>query len=63
MIAADLGYTATNWVGGLMAVAALATALFSAALERRTAAPADGRDPVAGAGRGGGFRPEKLRAG
>ncbi|MFI0734696.1 MFS transporter [Streptomyces sp. NPDC021225] len=37
VISAGRGYTAPNWVGALMAVAALATAVFSAALERRTA--------------------------
>ncbi|MFH9740542.1 MFS transporter [Streptomyces roseolus] len=37
VIAAGLGYTAPNWVGALLAVTALALALWSAALERRTA--------------------------
>ncbi|MEE1782653.1 MFS transporter [Streptomyces sp. SP17BM10] len=45
VISAGLGYTAPNWVGALLAAAALVLALWSAALERRsparvTAAPA-----------------------
>ncbi|KOV36252.1 MFS transporter [Streptomyces sp. XY431] len=36
VITAGLGYTAPNWVGALLAAAALALALWSAALERRT---------------------------
>ncbi|MFF4603907.1 MFS transporter [Streptomyces sp. NPDC001339] len=35
VIAADLGYTAPNWVGALMTAAALAVAVFASALERR----------------------------
>ncbi|MGW3041013.1 MFS transporter [Kitasatospora sp. NPDC001159] len=38
VIAAGLGYTAPNWVGALLAAAALALAFWSAALERRTPA-------------------------
>ncbi|MGW1256137.1 MFS transporter [Streptomyces sp. NPDC002513] len=38
VIAAGLGYTAPNWVGALLAVAALVLAFFSAALERRETA-------------------------
>ncbi|MFF2043659.1 MFS transporter [Kitasatospora sp. NPDC058170] len=37
VISSGLGYDAPNWVGGLLTVAALAVALFSGALERRTA--------------------------
>ncbi|MFB8239509.1 MFS transporter [Kitasatospora purpeofusca] len=37
VISAGLGYTAPNWVGALLAAAALVLALWSAALERRTA--------------------------
>lgn len=37
VITAGLGYTAPNWVGALLAAAALVLALWSAALERRTA--------------------------
>ncbi|OMI38808.1 MFS transporter [Streptomyces sparsogenes] len=36
VISAGMGYTAPNWVGALMAAAALGTAVLSAALERRT---------------------------
>jgi MFS transporter, DHA1 family, inner membrane transport protein len=39
VIAGGLGYTAPNWVGALMAAAALLLALVSAALERRGSAP------------------------
>ncbi|MGW4894780.1 MFS transporter [Kitasatospora sp. NPDC004240] len=42
VIAAGLGYTAPNWVGAALAAAALVLALWSAALERRTAV----REPV-----------------
>ncbi|WP_282693934.1 MFS transporter [Streptomyces sp. CC208A] len=38
VIAAGLGYTAPNWVGAALAAAALALALWSAALERRAPA-------------------------
>ncbi|MFF0479642.1 MFS transporter, partial [Streptomyces sp. NPDC004284] len=38
VITAGLGYTAPNWVGALLATAALLLALWSAALERRTPA-------------------------
>lgn len=38
VISAGLGYTAPNWVGALLAAAALALALLSAALERRAGA-------------------------
>ncbi len=37
VITAGLGYTAPNWVGALLAAAALLLAFWSAALERRTA--------------------------
>ncbi|MEU7913341.1 MFS transporter [Microbispora bryophytorum] len=40
VIAAGLGYTAPNWVGALLAASALVLAVLSAALERRSAAPA-----------------------
>ncbi|MFE0465248.1 MFS transporter [Kitasatospora sp. NPDC058965] len=40
VISAGLGYTAPNWVGALLAAGALVLALWSAVLERRTAAPA-----------------------
>ncbi|MFJ8435033.1 MFS transporter [Kitasatospora sp. NPDC094019] len=41
VITAGLGYTAPNWVGALLATAALVLAVWSAALDRRTAkAPA-----------------------
>ncbi|MGA4840853.1 MFS transporter [Streptomyces sp. G45] len=38
VIAAGLGYTAPNWVGALLAAAALVLAVLAAALERRTPA-------------------------
>ncbi|MFI6444782.1 MFS transporter [Kitasatospora sp. NPDC050543] len=37
VISAGFGYTAPNWVGALLAAAALGVALFAGALERRTA--------------------------
>ncbi|MCX4639450.1 MFS transporter [Streptomyces sp. RPA4-5] len=37
VISAGLGYTAPNWVGALMTVAALGVAIFASALERRKA--------------------------
>ncbi|MBT2506709.1 MFS transporter [Streptomyces sp. ISL-98] len=37
VIAAGLGYTAPNWVGAVLAASALALAVLSSALERRTA--------------------------
>ncbi|MFJ8623531.1 MFS transporter [Kitasatospora sp. NPDC093550] len=40
VISAGLGYTAPNWVGAALAAAALLLALWSAALERRSPAPA-----------------------
>ncbi|MFG1864003.1 MFS transporter [Microbispora bryophytorum] len=40
VIAAGLGYTSPNWVGALLAASALVLAVLSAALERRSAAPA-----------------------
>ncbi len=49
MIAAGLGYTAPNWVGAVLAAAALALAVLSAVLERRGAAagtPAAGPSPA-----------------
>ncbi|MFD7815059.1 MFS transporter [Streptomyces sp. NPDC059785] len=39
VIAAGLGYTAPNWVGAVLAAAALVLAVLSAALERRTGRP------------------------
>ncbi|MCX4235466.1 MFS transporter [Streptomyces ortus] len=45
VIAAGLGYTAPNWVGAVLAAAALLLAVLSATLERR-AAPAPAADPV-----------------
>ncbi|MFC8587738.1 MFS transporter [Streptomyces sp. NPDC057217] len=50
VIAAGFGYTAPNWVGAILAAAALGLALWSAALERRA--------PAAGAG-----APEAVDAG
>ncbi|GCD96083.1 MFS transporter [Embleya hyalina] len=51
VISAGLGYTAPNWVGALLAAAALLLALWSAALERRTpvrkSAPAAAPTPIA----------------
>ncbi|WP_030061340.1 MFS transporter [Streptomyces novaecaesareae] len=47
VISAGLGYTAPNWVGAALAAAALALALWSAALERRT--PARTAAPAAAA--------------
>ncbi|MFJ4670641.1 MFS transporter [Kitasatospora purpeofusca] len=48
VITAGLGYTAPNWVGALLAAAALVLALWSAALERRTAeAPTTATAPSA----------------
>ncbi|MFB6810231.1 MFS transporter, partial [Streptomyces sp. NPDC056387] len=50
VIAAGLGWTAPNWVGAALAASALALALVSGALERRTATrPAAGGRVVAGA--------------
>ncbi|MFF5387850.1 MFS transporter [Streptomyces sp. NPDC013012] len=48
VIAAGFGYTAPNWVGAVLAAAALGLALWSAALERRT--PASGAGTGAGTG-------------
>jgi DHA1 family inner membrane transport protein len=48
VIAAGLGYTAPNWVGAVLATAALVLAVLSAALERRKAAPGK---VVAGSGK------------
>ncbi|MFF9640858.1 MFS transporter [Kitasatospora aureofaciens] len=45
VISAGLGYTAPNWVGALLAAAALVLALWSAALERRDRTPTP--DPAA----------------
>ncbi|MEB8339978.1 MFS transporter [Streptomyces endophyticus] len=39
VIAAGLGYTSPNWVGAVLAAAALVLAVLSAALERRSSAP------------------------
>ncbi|MFE5656074.1 MFS transporter [Streptomyces sp. NPDC056517] len=44
VIAAGLGYTAPNWVGAVLAGAALGLALWSAALERRAPASTDASD-------------------
>ncbi|MFE4306419.1 MFS transporter [Streptomyces sp. NPDC056891] len=44
VIAAGLGYTAPNWVGAVLAGAALVLALWSAALERRAPASTDASD-------------------
>ncbi|MFF1510188.1 MFS transporter [Streptomyces sp. NPDC058326] len=50
VIAAGFGYTAPNWVGAVLAAAALGLAFWSAALERRApaaeAADAEARTPV-----------------
>lgn len=46
VIAAGLGYTAPNWVGALLAAAALVLALVSAALERREPRGAVGDRPA-----------------
>lgn len=49
VIAAGLGYTAPNWVGAVLAAAALVLAFISAALERRTGKPGtavDGSEPA-----------------
>lgn len=48
-ISAGFGYTSPNWVGALLALAALVLALVSALLERRTGAPSR---TVAGSVRG-----------
>ncbi|MFD0634710.1 MFS transporter [Catenulispora yoronensis] len=42
VISSGLGYTAPNWVGALLAASALALALWSAALERRSAGASGG---------------------
>ncbi|MGA4545788.1 MFS transporter [Uniformispora flossi] len=47
VISAGFGYTAPNWVGALLAAAALVLALWSAALERRTSARAEAAVPTA----------------
>lgn len=39
VIAAELGYTAPNWVGAALAASALVLAVVSGALERRTTSP------------------------
>jgi DHA1 family inner membrane transport protein len=49
VISAGFGYTAPNWVGALLAAAALVLALWSAALERRTSARAQAAVPTAAA--------------
>ncbi|GAA4993600.1 MFS transporter [Yinghuangia aomiensis] len=49
VISAGFGYTAPNWVGALLAAAALVLALWSAALERRTSARAEAAVPTAAA--------------
>ncbi|MFE6099672.1 MFS transporter [Streptomyces laurentii] len=49
VIAAGFGYTSPNWVGAVLAAAALLLAFWSAALERRTPAPAAAQAETAGA--------------
>ncbi|MET8699732.1 MFS transporter [Kitasatospora sp. NPDC004723] len=51
VITAGLGYTSPNWVGAVLAAAALVLAIWSAALERRTpvTATSTSADPVAAA--------------
>ncbi|MFF9351909.1 MFS transporter [Streptomyces sp. NPDC014734] len=49
VIAAGLGYTAPNWVGAVLAAAALLLAFWSAALERRTTARKTAVDALAAA--------------
>ncbi|MCQ8774663.1 MFS transporter [Streptomyces telluris] len=51
VISAGFGYTAPNWVGAAMAASALALALLSAALERRTGARGAAGAPGARGGR------------
>ncbi|MGK5731703.1 MFS transporter [Streptomyces sp. URMC 124] len=51
VISAGFGYTAPNWVGAAMAASALALALLSAALERRTGARSAASAPSARSGR------------
>ncbi|GGX92432.1 MFS transporter [Streptomyces hiroshimensis] len=51
VISAGFGYTAPNWVGAAMAASALALALVSAALERRTGAQGAAGAPSARDGR------------
>ncbi|MFE7565134.1 MFS transporter [Kitasatospora sp. NPDC057500] len=46
VIAAGLGFTSPNWVGAVLAAAALALAFWSAALERRTPATTTAAGPV-----------------
>ncbi|MEU1819433.1 MFS transporter [Streptomyces roseifaciens] len=62
VISAGFGYTAPNWVGAAMAASALALALLSAALERRTGARGAAGAPSA---RGGRIvaRPERAATG
>ncbi|MFJ3791191.1 MFS transporter [Kitasatospora sp. NPDC090091] len=63
VISAGLGYTAPNWVGALLAASALALALWSAALERRTPARgATGRATQEAAGREAAGRPAPVPA-
>ncbi|GAA1413303.1 MFS transporter [Kitasatospora putterlickiae] len=47
VISAGLGYTSPNWVGAVLAAAALGLAFWSAALERRAPATATTAGPVA----------------
>ncbi|MFE5514827.1 MFS transporter [Streptomyces sp. NPDC056529] len=54
VIAAGFGYTAPNWVGAVLAAAALGLALWSAALERR--APASGAEAAETVDTGAGAR-------
>ncbi|GAO07201.1 MFS transporter [Streptomyces lydicamycinicus] len=58
VISAGLGYTAPNWVGALMTVAALGVAIFASALERRQA----GRGRMVAAGGPTGIADEPVPA-
>lgn len=49
VIAAGFGYTSPNWVGALLAAAALVLAFWSAALERRSSTREAAREPEAAA--------------
>ncbi|MFE1769908.1 MFS transporter [Streptomyces sp. NPDC059008] len=58
VISAGLGYTAPNWVGALMTVAALVVAIFASALERRQT----GRGQVVATGLPGAIAGEPVPA-
>jgi MFS transporter, DHA1 family, inner membrane transport protein len=58
VISAGLGYTAPNWVGALMTVAALVVAIFASALERRQT----GRGQVVATGLPGAIADEPVPA-